>query len=200
MKERIALGVLALTLSIPWAPMPGGSVAAMEQAAASAPRAESWVATMVTEIPEAPSSRESMAMYYDASGKLRTDSFHEDELVSTGITSTSGPGISIGHKSTTFTRLRTRRQPLLPFMNLQKLRQLTGQADRDLGMRQIGDGTARGSEIAMARIDPDFGSRPVRIWVDQKSELPVEVEYAFEVQGVPATIRLTNIRWHEDQD
>ena len=200
MKERITLGVLALALSMPWAPMHGGSVAAMEQAATNAPRAESWVATMVTEMPEAPSSRESMAMYYDASGKLRIDSFHEDELVSTGIGSTSGPGIKIDHKSKTFRRAPSTRRLLLPFMNLQKLRELTGQADRDLGKRQIGDGTARGSEIAMARIDPDFGSWPVRVWVDQKSELPVEVEYESEKVGVPITTRFTNIRWHEELD
>ena len=200
MKERITLGVLALTLLMPWASMRGGSVAAMEEAAASASRAESWVATMVTEMPEATSSRETTTMYYDASGKVRTDSFHGGELVGTTIVSTSGPGIGIDHKSKTFERLPTARQLLLPFMNLQKLRQLTGQADRDLGKQQIGDGTARGSEIAMARIDPDYGSWPVRVWVDQKSELLVEVEYAFETQGVPATMRLTNIRWPEELD
>lgn len=49
-------------------------------------------------------------MYYDATGKLRTDSFHGDELVGTVIGSTSGPGIGIDHKSKTFTRSPTARQ------------------------------------------------------------------------------------------
>jgi len=84
---------------------------------------------------------------------------------------------------------------------LEELGRFAGQADRGLGTRQIADRPARGFEITMGKVDPDFGPGTLRVWVDQKSGLPIEVECEVERDGGEMhTFRLKDIRWHDQLD
>lgn len=201
--ERITLSVLALTFLMPWTLGPDASVVAAEKPAPNVPPAKSYVYTVVQQLGvDSTLPAETMKVYWAAPGKSRSEAYEGSELSGTTISSISGPGISINHTFKTYQVLPA--QPssgrMGPGFFDERLGRFAGQADRDLGTRQIGDRPARGFEIAMAKIDPDMPPGIARIWVDQQSGLPAEMEYAFEARGERCTLRLKDIRWNVELD
>jgi hypothetical protein len=89
------------------------------------------------------------------------------------------PGISIDHKAKTFVR-QPAQQGIAMFPEMiEKLGQFAGQADRELGVKDICGKKARGFEIDIKKIwmfpdGPDARPKGVaEIWIDPESSLPV---------------------------
>jgi len=190
-----AASVKVLALVIAWTLMPSGS-SATEEAAPKIPQAKSYVLTMVQKMSGVSKQATTGKVYWAAPGKSRFEHSDGDELVTTKVSSKSGPGIDINHEYKTYQRLPA--QPGSPHMSFfnEKLGRFAGQADRDLGTRQIGDRPASGFEIAMTKLDPDLPPATVRIWVDRQSGLPTEVEYTFERGDELCVMRFEHIRWN----
>ena len=74
----------------------------------------------------------------------------------------------------------------------------TGDADRDLGRKDIDGKAARGFLIASEKIDPDAHHGSVEIWVDSVSNLPVQLGFTIPHDSTPFAARLHDFAWDVD--
>jgi hypothetical protein len=85
-------------------------------------------------------------------------------------------------------------------MMLERLSNYSGQADRQLGTKEINGKKARGFVIDVRKIDPDAHPGAVEIWIDSDSNLPVQLDLEIDEAGVPASLRMEDFRWNVDLD
>ncbi len=87
-----------------------------------------------------------------------------------------------------------------------KLGDFSGQADRDLGTKEINGKKSRGFEIAMKklmRVPPGAEQSMAEIWIDPESNLPVFVQFKMKEgrEGrKKSTMRFQDFRWNIDLD
>ncbi|KKM15865.1 hypothetical protein LCGC14_1691780, partial [marine sediment metagenome] len=85
-----------------------------------------------------------------------------------------------------------------------KLGDFSGQADRDLGIKEINGRKSRGFEINMKelmRIPPGVSEKSMaEIWIDSESSLPVFVQFNIEEGRMKNTMRFQDFRWNIDLD
>ena len=141
-------------------------------------------------------------VYWRAGGGRRIERLdNEGNSIRTTILSPNRSGIEINHEHRVYFEKLRDKGPLSDAFALEKLGQFDLQADRDLGTREFGGQVARGYEIDVNKIDPDFakGELRLQVWIDPQTSLPIEVEYHMVGQSgrPPITIRMHDIRWND---
>ena len=190
MRHRIAvLGSLGVATILGFLLLCGGidtkRVSAMEKMAEEIRKAKSYKYNMIVRItyenPEPGRPRFSEyehVIYRLASGEARTEDIRKPEWKGPGPESTEicpldKPGIYIDWQQKTFSRLPGRQTASYAgrFDDLENLGKFSGDADRELGTKEINGKKARGFHIDMKKIGGDSGF--MEIWLDTESNLPV---------------------------
>lgn len=199
MKHRIALssaGLAAALLLAVWLVMAGRPLSAMEQVAAKIREAKSFSFEMSSEMEgkQHPGGK----LYWQAPGTVRL----EDTALPEGnslviIFPYHKPGIEIDAKHKTYKRLPAREGFVSPLMAVWKLGVFSGEADKDLPPRKVGDRPTRGFQIAAEKIDSGLKGI-VGIWVDAETDLPALVEY--EMERPKAKVTMHDFQWNTPLD
>jgi hypothetical protein len=216
--QRIALGgvvaAAALALFLVWTISVTRPVSAMEQMAEKIRQAKSCKYTVVGTVtydspePGKPLGRKFRdTHYWLAPGSDRSDfqqtGDKEWDKDSTNIEPAGKPRIWIDHLNKRFYREPPRRDfDKSAFDDLELLGEFSGKADRELGTRMIDGKEARGFQIEMRKMEPEY-SRPglAEIWIDAESNLPVLVRYeGIKRLGQSTTMEMTDICWNIDLD
>ncbi len=79
---------------------------------------------------------------------------------------------------------------------LDRLGEFSGEADRELGTKEIDGKPAQGFEIDVKRIDRDSYPEPVEIWVDVETKLPALLRLTLKPSGVESTMSLEGFQWN----
>jgi outer membrane lipoprotein-sorting protein len=109
------------------------------------------------------------------------------------------PGILIDHHRKTFQRILY--EPIgsktYPWDLLRMIREGSYDLVRDLGMKRIGATSARGYVLRLKNSHDKFTVRdPVELWVDARTNLPLEFSYGGTNAGSTYVDRATDFRWN----
>jgi hypothetical protein len=128
----------------------------------------------------------------------------------TGIHPASKPGVLIYHDGRTVTMVKTFRQipPILdadagpdsPITKLRMVREGEGEVLRDLGTKTIQGKSARGFVMALKDAKPGSGFDALEVWVDPKTDLPVEFGFERKDGGSTSLYRITDCQWEIEID
>lgn len=200
MKHRIALssaGLAAALLLAGWLLLATRPLSAMEQVAAKIREATSFSFEMSSEFEGKPMPGKGK-FYWKAPGTIRLEEpmLPEGNIV-VSIFPYQQPGISIDEQHRTYTRLAARQGHKSPLMMASKLGSFSGEADKDLGKREIGGRQTTGFQVAAQKVDPDVRGT-LAIWVDAETNLPSLVEY--EIAQPKMKIAMRNFQWNAPLD
>jgi len=218
MRRRIVVGgvglAAALGILLAWSLMTSRPLSAMETVAKNIREAKSLTAKYVVkcDVPlgvDLGTQREnfrecSLRVYCLASGEQRADAHLDGVLSGTQIFLPQRPGIDINHRKKTYVWVSAGSWGEESVRLIEKLGNFSGQADRDLGSRQVGDVRAKGFQIAAKKLDldvmPDVPAT-VDVWVDPQTELPVLVEASMGPgEGVKVKTLIEDFQWNGDLD
>jgi hypothetical protein len=215
MRQRLALGgaggLIVLALWLFSAGMMSRPLYAMAQVADSIRKARSYEFTMTMEMDlprEAgkPAAKGTMGgrFYWAAPGSYRIENrarFGPTEQDQVSIFPAGKPGIDLDRTAKRYTRRAAQQGQKSQLMTVEKLGNYSGQADADLGTKQIDGRAARGFQIRGSKIDPDMPAGTLLdVWVSPQSNLPVLVSIAMRDAIPHLTVRLTDFRWNVDLD
>lgn len=204
MRQRIALGgtALAATMGILliWSASSTNSLSAMERMAAGIREARSFVFTLHMRADVDEPQTMSGKFYWRAPGSVRMETYQGDKLAVAEVYPLREQGLSVDHTKKTYQREAARWGQFPPLLMLENLGKFAGEADRDLGTKEVQGKKATGFEIAMVKIDPDVRSGTATIWIDSQTKLPVLIEYKMTTGGVPSTLRMDGFQWNRDLD
>jgi outer membrane lipoprotein-sorting protein len=202
----------------------GQSVSAMEKMAENIRKAVSYKAAMVAEGQSTSKTgkitkyRLSGTIYWLARGTSRLDLKGQAPNASGGPTMEADvtrillpvPGksmeLEIDHRAKTLSKGYLSRQGDVGLEMIAKLAEFSGQADRDLGTREIDGKKCRGFEIDPARLfaQPHRpfgpGMKTLEVWIDSKSSLPVIAQIKWKDKHSENTVRLQDLQWNIDLD
>jgi outer membrane lipoprotein-sorting protein len=212
MRQRIAVGSVGVAAMLCFLLLWGATrpVSAIARMAENIRRSKSYKATIVSEFQFAPEANKPAVTcvfrctnYWIAPGSYRSEAKFKgvigwadrDEL---DIYHTGKPGITINHMSKKFYRVPARLGKSPSLMKLEELSNYSGQADRDLGTKEIGGIRASGFEIETKKIDPDSGPGSVQVWLDPETNLPVLFRMETEQFGKPASFTMQDFQWNID--
>ena len=84
---------------------------------------------------------------------------------------------------------------------MQNLGKLSGEAERELGFKEIGGRKAHGFLINAKKIDSDYSdSELAEIWIDVESNLPLLIRYKIKYQFNTLTALIKDIQWNIELD
>jgi hypothetical protein len=118
------------------------------------------------------------------------------------------PILNIEHRNKTFCRYSSNNSNTDEWslcQSLQDLGKLSGEADRQLGTREIKGRKVRGFEIDNNKIRPNDIPGSVEIWIDASTNLPVSVHFKSRINGdygdvhldpMQFTNEITDIQWN----
>jgi len=214
MRQRIALGGVSVTTAVAlllvWVVDFGRPVSAMDRMAESIRRAKSYTVNVVADLQivrepgKSPvKAKMTGTWYWLAPGSMRME-FKGGEFTAgqdhTDVFPAGKDGIHIDHKSKEFHRAPTRRGHMTPLMIFEGLSKYSGQADRELGKKQINGKEARGFVIEIEKVDPDVHSGTLEVWIDAESNQPLELEFEITTAMPSGTMRMVDFRWNVDLD
>jgi outer membrane lipoprotein-sorting protein len=230
MRQRIAalggIGVAAiLALLLLWGGIDGKPASAMEKMAESIRKAKSFRVKMIVDVqfapdPGKPPVRHKMSgtVCWLASGLARSDfgrpapqatggSLFEPEVTKIDVLSKSLEVI-IDHKRKTFCKVTLPKETeVFGPGTVVRLGDFSGQADRDLGVKNIDGKKSHGFEIDVKKIFPGPADAKLmlEVWLDPESNLPLLVEMSFNPSGKQprvetGTCRLHDFQWNIDLD
>jgi hypothetical protein len=211
-RQRIAafggIGVAAvLGFLLLWGVIAAKPLSAMEKMAENIRKARSYKATVVLEnafVSE--SGKPQVAKSHKSTGAaywLAPRSFRAD-VQSSGnsfvlISPAGKSGISIDHIHRTFTRSPVHAGAVSPLAAaLEKLGDFVGQADRELGPKEIDGKKAWGYQIDMRKIEPDRYPGVVEFWLDADS-WPISVRVDEKRLGMLSS-QVSRFEWNIDLD
>lgn len=235
MRQRMALGgvgvATALGLLLAWATMAAKPVSAMERMAASIRQAKSIKATDTIEETKTPEpgkppivKKSTGTIYWLAPGLSRCDMKgnammpgpSEKERQITQIDISEKPrSIMIDHTAKTYTEVLRPKGYLSPGPEIFfSLGEMSGQADRDLGTKEISGKNVRGFEIDGRKLFKMPLTAPacvVEVWLDRDSNLPFIVELRISLRGMDRSgnwtentgvqkVVLEDFQWNVDLD
>lgn len=197
--KRILLGgaaaVAALLLLAIWGSPPQAACAQTVQALKDV---KSFRCRLVEEgKKKGATDRETCVLYWAAPDSSRIDTLRDGKPDTIRIMRREKPGIEINHRAETYQRLEPVHAALSPLFLLGSLSRYSGQADRELPPRKLGDKKAPGFEIAFSKIDPDAGEGTLRAWADPETKLPLGVELEI---GFGGRMILDNFAWNLPSD
>ena len=228
MRRRIAVlgsvGVAAiLGFLLLWGGIGASPVSAMEKMAENIRRAKSFKFVMVHRfLPPAPTAVDYTSTVYwrapNSAGGVGSMRFEmkrpkgwkgqPGEIIEPVWIQVPGkPILNIEHKTKTFCRYasssKTTEWSLC--QSFQDLGKLSGEADRQLGVKIIKGKKVRGFEIDNQKINPDDVPGPVEIWIDAETNLPVSIHHKSQIDGnygdlhfdvAQFTNEITDIEWN----
>jgi outer membrane lipoprotein-sorting protein len=217
MRRRIGIilggvgAAAAIALLVILAGVTANPVSAMERMAGKIREAKSLKVAMSMECrfsqePGKPPTTATMSemLYWLAPESYRMEAMggaHTSGVDGTQIIPAGQPGLRINPTTKTFQRVPPRVAAESPALMFDKLGTLSGQADRDLGEKDIHGVKARGFEIDGKKITADAYSGPVQIWLDPQSDLPIFVRWeARSPAGPVLVIKIEDFRWNIDLD
>lgn len=110
------------------------------------------------------------------------------------------PGIFINYLDETFAKLPVMRDedipPYSPLNQLRMVRERRGRILKDLGTKMIGKTCAHGYQMAMDGAEADSGRDRLEVWVDPRTDLPMEFGYTIRNEDGPEFFRVTDCRWN----
>jgi hypothetical protein len=216
MIQRIAVGSVGvatlLGFLLLWGAIGAKPLSAMEKMAEEVRKAKSYKSVNITrETPDAPLRGQPAVkidiytVYWRAPGTARIDILH-------AVDRWRGPGpewtkISVASKSCILINHQTKkfyRRPAPAWdeaspEKLETLGRFSGEADRDLGTREINGKKVRGFEIAMKKMNAESRPGTAEIWLDPQSDLPVLVRYkGIKIRGGQFESEHRDIQWNID--
>ena len=229
MRKRIGIalggaGVVAvLGFLLLWGGIAANPVSAMERMAENIRKAKSFSAkvvfeSQVTPQPDKPPVKLKMTgdIYWLAHKASRVDmtglapnvngkDFKQGVVTKIDLLHESGESLEfiIDHNAKTLQKVTIPKS--VPGVEMVvKLGDFSGQADRDLGIKEINGRKSRGFEINMKelmRIPPGVSEKSMaEIWIDSESSLPVFVQFNIEEGRMKNTMRFQDFRWNIDLD
>jgi len=210
----VVLGFLLL-----WGGIAANPVSAMEQMAESIRKAKSFRTVMIAEGQFTPKTgkppvkhKVTGTLYWLARGPSRIDFSGRAPKAGGGpsieaeVTKIDLPGesreIIIDHKAKRFYKVALPKE--VPGAEMvAKLGEFSGQADRELGAKEINGKKSRGFEIDMKKLfkRPGISERGMaEIWIDTESSLPVLVQFKMTKDRSEQTIRFQDFHWNIDLD
>ena len=206
MRRRITLtgaGLLATAAGVTVAVLLIGSSSLLAEVAARVREVKTYSCRMALDAPARAGEPEKqvMKLYWKEPGSIRIEAFKDGRLVSTRVHPAGKPGMVIEHVKKSFRRVPSRDfRPgrFSPGHWVTQLANYSGEADADLGTRQIAGQQARGFQIDASTVEPDgiLGSAEggvMRVWADQKTRLPVLCEVTIPAER--ATVRFDEFQW-----
>jgi hypothetical protein len=202
-----------------WGGIAANPVSAMEQMAESIRKAKSFRAMMIAEgqfTPEAgkPPVKHNLTctLYWLAKRASRLDfsgcapNEGGGPSIEAEVTKIDVPGesreIIIDHKAKTFCKVELPKG--VPGAEMvAKLGEFSGQADSELGTKEINGKKSRGFGIDMQKLfnRPGISERGIaEIWIDTESSLPVLVQITLTRDRSKQTIRIQDFHWNIDLD
>jgi outer membrane lipoprotein-sorting protein len=142
-------------------------------------------------------------LYWAAPGSFCMDHRENGKLTEVQILHADKPGLVINYREETYSREDPIHGKKSPLLLLDQLARYRGQADRELGGKEIEGRKARGFEIAVAKVDPDAGEGTLQVWVDPGTKRPLRVVLELDMaQSVEQTRRmqLDEFRWDEPSE
>jgi outer membrane lipoprotein-sorting protein len=216
MRQRIVLsgasvaGILAILLF--WIGSFATPVLAMEKMAENIRKAKSFRATLLCELEgvAGPDNKKNTSettgmIYWKAPDVYRVEAKvgrNASGMDSIKIYSRSKPGIEIDRTKKEYRRQPAEQGPPMPLMMIDKLGEYRGQAEKDLGAKEMGDAKVQGFVVDSQKIDPDSSAdSKVEIWTDTQSNLPVQIIFTMKMaEDAKCTMRMENIQWNIDLD
>ncbi len=209
MAQRTAIGGVALAAMVAgvllWVGSPSPRASAMERMAENVRRAKSYEVTMDMELTHPQLKNKSangrMKFFWQTPGSYRIEETGGPDswVDSRRIYPAGKQGLSIDHLRKEYRIEPARRGKQLPLTMVDGFGRFEGQADRELGKREIEGKQARGFEIAIKKVDPDALDGTMEIWIDEQSELPVLVRMMPKMQ-VWTTMVMHNFKWNVEFD
>jgi outer membrane lipoprotein-sorting protein len=213
------VGITAvLAILLLWLGSVATPLSAMEQMAEKIRQAKSFIAVMTAEGQLTPETgkppvkhKVTATIYWLAPGSSRVD-FQGSAPDANGgpsaeadVTKIDLPGesqeIIIDHNAKTFYKVELPKE--VPGAEIvAKLGEFSGQADRELGTKEINGKKSRGFEIDMKKLfrRPDgvgvTGQRMAEIWIDTESSLPVLVQFKMTKDRSEETIWIRDFHWN----
>ncbi len=141
------------------------------------------------------SSQSSSKRYriYWSAGHVRGERLDGDKIISVTIYYPDESELAIQNQRKTYVRTKVPKGAFSPLDFVTSLMKVSGEADEDLGSKQIGQIEARGFRISAEKLDPTgSGGHTAAVWVDPKSKLPILVEIKI---GSSHVQRIENFRW-----
>jgi outer membrane lipoprotein-sorting protein len=202
-----------------WASIEPKTVSAMERMAENIRKAKSYTATgiicMRAPQPGSPAQMltqaTSIKVYWLAPNSMRTESKpapanNEEDWKQgmgddvTDIVLANKQGIHLNNGTKEFFRL-PRKLGSDSQVVMDKLRTLSGQADKQLGTKLINGKKARGFVIDCAKSDPNNPPGTAEIWIDAESDLLLAVHSEMKLPGgMSMTMKLDDFHWNIDLD
>ena len=202
MQRRIAfsgLGLAAAGLLAAVFLTVGRPLSAMEQVAAALREVKSYTFTMSEQSGAAGRSTKTK-VYWAAPGSRRMEDFAEGKPAAIEIFPYHQPGLQTNLQQKTFARTSAQQGAVSPLLLVSKLGSFHGQADRELGEKQIEGRAAEGFEIAVTKVDPGVPAGLVVIWVDSETKLPLVLEAELPTYGEKAKLKFSDFQWNVDLD
>ena len=228
MRQRIGIALSGVGVAVflgfllLWGGIDTKPVSAMEQMAENIRKAKSYKAVMIGEgqrIPEPgkPPVKHKVTgtVYWLASGVSRSDFGGiapndrgglsiEADVTKIDLPCESGgtQEFIIDHKAKNFCKVRVPKE--IPGADmLTKLGDFSGQADRELGTKEINGKKSRGFEIDIKKLfnRPGISQQGMaEIWIDTISNLPILVQFKMTRNRSEETMRIQDIQWNIDLD
>jgi hypothetical protein len=231
MRQRMALGgigaVAVLAILLLWLGSAATPVSAMEKMAESIRKAKSYKMTESLQIltrddPQKPFIKDQqtdIVIYWVASGSTREESTYSRRIIEINDEKTlappwkgpgpeiiqiypeNKPGIHIDNQTRTFCR-RPGRQNIMPgYVQPQDWSNLSGAADRDLGIKEINGKKALGFEINIKKIELNYPEPGIaEIWINLESNLPVHARYNIGPDTLSEVWFIIDFQWNIDFD
>ena len=223
MRQRIALGGVSvaamLGLLLVWAMSSTRPVSAMEKMAEEVRKAKSYKCTAIGKmsfvIKLGDSTKETtkevkMTHYWLAPFSVRMDTTDSGTWKGPGpeqsniVPGLNKPWIMINNRNKTF-RFQMPSVDLLkeaasPLARLENFGTFSGNADRELGTKEINGRKARGFVIDTKKIDPDCPPQMMEIWIDSETNLPVLLHCDRKTESSSMTLEVSDIQWNIDLD
>ncbi len=200
MQRRIAFsgfGLAAAFLLVAMFLSAGRPLSAMEQVAATVSEAKSYTFKIIQSFEGRAAE---MKVYWITPGSLRMEDFADGKPTGIEVFPYRQPGIRINPGQRKYQRLPARLGAVSPLLLVSKLGGFHGQADRELGEKQIDGRSAQGFEIAVTKVDSGIPAGMLAIWVDSTTKLPLLIEADLPMAGVSAKLTYTDFQWNVPLD
>lgn len=199
MRHRTSLSTacgVSLIVVLAWSLASATSVL-MAQATKAIREAKSYRFEMVIEADKPKPSTTTGTAYWMAPGSYRVEMFNGMQV---DIKFRDKPGLGVNHQSKQYRVLPAQAGQQPGLMLLDQLGKYSGNADRQLGDKEINGIAAQGFEIAGKKIDSGITEGNVAIWIDKDTHLPVLVEQEMDFGEAVMKLTMHKFAWNIELD
>ncbi|MEM7557842.1 MAG: hypothetical protein AAF394_01840 [Planctomycetota bacterium] len=127
-----------------------------------------------------PAIEQTSTLYWKAPGAQRMDSSvrtpgRQTESSTTSIRFPDKAGIELNNGNKTYRVLPAAAGPRSPLMAMEQLASYRGEAEKNLGTKQIDGTDCYGFSVPLDEVDENLLDGTMEVWVDKTTDLPVEI-------------------------